>query len=49
METKNETSEQARERSKFEKDDYICRGHILSGMANALFDVHQGMESTKEL
>ena len=49
VETENETLEQSRRRSKFENDDYICRGHILNGMSDALFDVYQGMESAKEL
>jgi len=47
--TENETLEQIRRRSKFENDDYICRGHILNSMLNALFDVYQGMEFAKEL
>ncbi|KAJ9566188.1 hypothetical protein OSB04_002154 [Centaurea solstitialis] len=29
--------------------DYICRGHILNGMSDSLFDVYQNVESTKEL
>jgi len=45
----NETLEQAHWRSKFYNDDYICRGHILNSMSDALFDVYQGMESAKEL
>ena len=49
IETENETLDQARRRSKFENDDYICRGHILNSMSNALFDVYQSMESAKEL
>ncbi|CAM8917562.1 unnamed protein product [Rhodiola kirilowii] len=38
-----------RKRSKWENDDYICRGHILNGMSNPLFDVYQNIESAKEL
>ena len=49
METENESLEQTHRRSKFENDDYICRGHILNSMLNALFDVYQGIESAKEL
>ena len=49
VETENETLDQARRRSKFEHDDYICRGHILNSMSDALFDVYQNMESAKEL
>jgi len=49
METENETLEQARWRSKFENDDCIYQGHILNSISNALFDVHPGMASAKEL
>lgn len=49
METENKTLEQARQRFKFDNDDYICQGHILNSMSDALFDVHQGMESANEL
>jgi len=49
METENKSLEQTRRRSKFENDDYICRGHTLNSMSNALFDVYQGIESAKEL
>ncbi|KAI3731774.1 hypothetical protein L1987_62963 [Smallanthus sonchifolius] len=45
----NETLEQSRRRLKWENDDYICRGHILNGMSDALFDVHQNDESAKQL
>ncbi|CAM8910722.1 unnamed protein product [Rhodiola kirilowii] len=38
-----------RKRSKLENDDYICRGHILNGIADNLFDVYQNVESAKEL
>ncbi|CAM8923485.1 unnamed protein product [Rhodiola kirilowii] len=38
-----------RKRSKWENDDYICRGHILNGMSNPLFDVYQNVESAMEL
>ncbi|GKA17179.1 zinc finger, CCHC-type containing protein [Tanacetum coccineum] len=30
-------------------DDYICRGHILNGMSDSLFDIYQNVKSTKEL
>ncbi|GJU29443.1 hypothetical protein Tco_1173032 [Tanacetum coccineum] len=36
-------------RAKWENDDYICRGHILNGMSDSLFDVYTNVESTKEL
>ncbi|KAJ9536460.1 hypothetical protein OSB04_un000368 [Centaurea solstitialis] len=45
----NETLEQTRNRSKWENADYICRGHILNGMSDSLFDVYQNVESAKEL
>ncbi|KAD3640743.1 hypothetical protein E3N88_29966 [Mikania micrantha] len=45
----DETLEQTRRRLKWENDDYICRGHILNGMSDALFDVHQNDESARQL
>ncbi|GJR92959.1 zinc finger, CCHC-type containing protein [Tanacetum coccineum] len=44
-----ETLEQTRKRCKWDNDDYICRGHILNGMSDALFDVYQNVELAKEL
>ncbi|GJR15756.1 zinc finger, CCHC-type containing protein [Tanacetum coccineum] len=41
--------EAIRRRAKWENDDYICRGHILNGMSDSLFDVYQNVESAKEL
>ncbi|CAM8956477.1 unnamed protein product [Rhodiola kirilowii] len=38
-----------RKRSKWENDDYICRGHILNGMSDLLFDLYQNVEFAKEL
>ncbi|CAM8881870.1 unnamed protein product [Rhodiola kirilowii] len=38
-----------RKKSKWENDDYICRGHILNGMVDNLFDVYQNVESAKKL
>ncbi|GJZ31083.1 zinc finger, CCHC-type containing protein [Tanacetum coccineum] len=38
-----------RRRAKWENDDYISRGHILTGMSDPLFDIYQNMESAKEL
>ncbi|KAL0312878.1 UNVERIFIED_CONTAM: hypothetical protein Sradi_5687100 [Sesamum radiatum] len=32
-----------------ENDDYICRGHILNGMSDTLFDIYQNVESAKAL
>nr|KAJ0209753.1 hypothetical protein LSAT_V11C400185330 [Lactuca sativa] len=45
----DEPLEATRRRSKWENDDYICRGHILNGMSNSLFDIYQNFESAKEL
>ncbi|XP_010484754.1 PREDICTED: uncharacterized protein LOC104763032 [Camelina sativa] len=41
--------EETRRQLKWENDDYICRGHILNGMSDPLFDVYQNVESAKEL
>ncbi|GJW29702.1 zinc finger, CCHC-type containing protein [Tanacetum coccineum] len=43
------TVEAIRIREKWENDDYICRGHILNGMSDSLFDVYTNVESAKEL
>lgn len=45
----DEMVENLRRRSKWENDDYICRGHILNGMSDPLFDIYQNVESAKEL
>ncbi|GKB43454.1 zinc finger, CCHC-type containing protein [Tanacetum coccineum] len=45
----NDTVEAIRRRSKLENDDYICRGHILNGMFDSLFDIYQNVESAKKL
>ncbi|GJX94137.1 zinc finger, CCHC-type containing protein [Tanacetum coccineum] len=37
----DETLEQTRKRYKWENNDYICRGHILNAMSDALFDFTQ--------
>ncbi|GJW51008.1 hypothetical protein Tco_0092359 [Tanacetum coccineum] len=42
------TVEAIRIRAKWENDDYICRGHILNGMSDSLFDVYTNVESAKE-
>ncbi|GKA88588.1 zinc finger, CCHC-type containing protein [Tanacetum coccineum] len=36
-------------RAKWENDDYLCRGHILNGMSDSLFDIYTNVESAKEL
>nr|GEX64101.1 zinc finger, CCHC-type [Tanacetum cinerariifolium] len=43
------TVEAIRIKAKWENDDYICRGHILNGMSDSLFDVYTNVESAKEL
>nr|GEZ22597.1 40S ribosomal protein S14-2 [Tanacetum cinerariifolium] len=45
----DEIVEATRIRAKWENDDYICRGHILNGMSDSLFDVYTNVESAKEL
>ncbi|GJT98511.1 hypothetical protein Tco_1094029 [Tanacetum coccineum] len=45
----NATMEQIRRRDKWENDDYVCRGLILNGMSDPLFDVYQNVKSSKEL
>nr|GEY16102.1 zinc finger, CCHC-type [Tanacetum cinerariifolium] len=45
----DEILETTRKRMKWENDDYICRGHILNGMSDFLFDIYQNIGSTKEL
>ncbi|GJT81616.1 zinc finger, CCHC-type containing protein [Tanacetum coccineum] len=47
--SENETLEATRKRMKWENDDYICRGHILNGMSDSLFDIYQNVESAKAL
>ncbi|GJU34781.1 hypothetical protein Tco_1183135 [Tanacetum coccineum] len=46
---KNATMEQIRKRNKWDNDDYVCRGLILNGMLDPLFDIYQNVESSKEL
>nr|GEU91947.1 zinc finger, CCHC-type [Tanacetum cinerariifolium] len=38
-----------KDKGKVGNDDYICRGHILNGMFDSLFDVYKNVESAKEL
>ena len=45
----DEPLEATRRRSKWENDDYICRGHILNNMSDSLFDIYKNLKSTKEL
>lgn len=37
------------DRQKCGNDDYICHGHILNGMSDALLDAYQNVSTTKEL
>ena len=48
-EQENETLAQTRERTKWENDDYICKGHILNALADSLFEIYQLVETAKEL
>nr|GEY91060.1 zinc finger, CCHC-type [Tanacetum cinerariifolium] len=43
------TVEQIRKRTKWDNDDYVCRGLILNGMSDSLFDIYHNVESFKEL
>ncbi|GJR41107.1 hypothetical protein Tco_1216791 [Tanacetum coccineum] len=43
------TMEQLRKRVKWHNDDYVCKGLILNGMSDSLFDIYQSVESSKEL
>ncbi|GJU56589.1 hypothetical protein Tco_1230303 [Tanacetum coccineum] len=45
----NPTVEQVRKRANWANDDYVCRGLILNGMSDPLFDIYQNVESSKEL
>nr|GEW40885.1 putative zinc finger, CCHC-type [Tanacetum cinerariifolium] len=46
---KDATVEAIRKKEKCENDDYICRGHILNGMSDSLFDIYTNVELAKEL
>ncbi|GJR57530.1 zinc finger, CCHC-type containing protein [Tanacetum coccineum] len=45
----NPTVDQVRRRAKWDNDDYVCRGLILNGMSDSLFDIYQNVETSKEL
>ncbi|GJV78879.1 zinc finger, CCHC-type containing protein [Tanacetum coccineum] len=45
----NPTVEQVRKGAKWDNDDYVCRGLILNGMSDSLFDIYQNVETSKEL
>ncbi|KAJ9553540.1 hypothetical protein OSB04_017585 [Centaurea solstitialis] len=48
-EKEDETPAEIRKRCKWENDDYICRGHILNGMSDSLFDIYQNVKNAKQL
>ncbi|KAJ9538049.1 hypothetical protein OSB04_030782 [Centaurea solstitialis] len=48
-EKEDETPADIRKRCKWDNDDYICRGHILNGMSDPLFDIYQNVENAKQL
>ncbi|GJY70469.1 hypothetical protein Tco_0474172 [Tanacetum coccineum] len=41
--------EQLMKRAKWVNNDYVCKGLILKGMSDHLFDIYQSVESSKEL
>nr|GEW97356.1 zinc finger, CCHC-type [Tanacetum cinerariifolium] len=43
------TMEQIRKMSKWENDDYVCKGLIFNGISDTLFDIYQFHGFTKEL
>nr|GEW07963.1 zinc finger, CCHC-type [Tanacetum cinerariifolium] len=43
------TMDQLRRRAKWDNDDHVCRGLILNGMFDPLFDIYQNVETFKEL
>nr|GEZ75262.1 zinc finger, CCHC-type [Tanacetum cinerariifolium] len=45
----NPNLEQVRKRAKWDNDDYVCRGLILNGMFDSLFDIYQNVATSKEL
>nr|GMC69411.1 uncharacterized protein LOC109152108 [Ipomoea batatas] len=49
VEQENETLKATRRRLKWENDDLACRGHILNGISDTLFDIYQYEESSKDL
>ncbi|GJT78748.1 hypothetical protein Tco_1045473 [Tanacetum coccineum] len=43
------TVEQLMKRAKWDNDGYVCRGLILKGMSDPLFDIYQNVEFGNEL
>ncbi|GJZ54735.1 hypothetical protein Tco_0609928 [Tanacetum coccineum] len=46
--SENATVEQIMKKVKWYNDEYVCRGLILNGMSDPLFDIYQNVESSKE-
>ncbi|EOY34214.1 Uncharacterized protein TCM_041954 [Theobroma cacao] len=46
-EEENESVAAMRERQKWENADYMCKGHILNGLADGLFDTYQNEATAK--
>nr|GEV29613.1 zinc finger, CCHC-type [Tanacetum cinerariifolium] len=49
MEVTIQPVDQVRRRAKWDNNDYVCRGLILSGMSNSLFYIYQNVKTSKEL
>ncbi|GJY85447.1 zinc finger, CCHC-type containing protein [Tanacetum coccineum] len=45
----NLTVDQVKKRIKWDNDDYVCRGLILNGVSDSLFNIYQNVETSKEL
>nr|GEY02345.1 zinc finger, CCHC-type [Tanacetum cinerariifolium] len=43
------TVEQLKKRAKWDNNDYVCKGLILNGMSDPLFNIYQNVKSEKEL
>ncbi|KAL9235816.1 hypothetical protein vseg_010550 [Gypsophila vaccaria] len=48
-EKEDESLKERRSRAKWENDEYICRGHILNCISDALFDEYLTVKSAKDL
>ena len=48
--TSNEDTDEIKaQRKKWEKDELICRGHILNTLLDRLYDLYTSMKSPKEI
>nr|GEW44047.1 zinc finger, CCHC-type [Tanacetum cinerariifolium] len=45
----NPIVEQVKKMAKWDNDDHVCRGLILNGMSDFLFDIYHNVETSKEL